>query len=185
MVTSSWTNSLVGPHHLARPVPTPRISTDIFEEWIIWRPFVSSASPAPRSLPNGYFKPGRKDSVSVDDFDGDAAEEGAQEVAAGAACGVVGVGGTRCCVGRVGRPQFGEIECPSIAQSDWLCHCSRGGTDSLPPLRLPFSPPWAGFIAAIRRQDQRSRNGHKSRFPDCSLWHVGSSAVTLGFFRLS
>ena len=44
---------------------------------------------------------------------------------------------------------------PSIAQSDWLCHCSRGGTDSLPPLCLPFSPPWAGFIAAIRRQGQQ------------------------------
>ena len=72
----------------------------------------------------------------MDDFDGVAAEEGAQEVAAGAAGGVVGVGGALCCVGRVGRPQFGEIECPSIAQSDWLCHCSRGGTDSLPPLRL-------------------------------------------------
>ena len=46
--------------------------------------------------------------------------------------------------------------------------------------RLPFSPPsaQAGFFAAIRRQGQRSRNGHKSRFPDCSFWHVSSSAAT-------
>ena len=53
MVTSSWTNFLgwtASPRARARVVSPPRISTDFFEEWIIWRPFVSSFGFARASL---------------------------------------------------------------------------------------------------------------------------------------
>ena len=35
-----------------------------------------------------------------------------------------------------------------------------------------------GRASSPQSDDKASRNGHKSRFPDCSLWHVSSSAAT-------